>query len=111
MPDFFWVKNPVFPPTICAGCNTHAHKDGFVDLLAEDAAGRRFYLCAGCVNTAGNKVGALSKAQGDDLRGRLAGAQEELLALQGELEAERENKVVSLADARKLFNAKSPAAA
>lgn len=103
MPDYQWVKAPYFPPTLCRGCNTHAHPDGFVDLLAEDASGLRFYLCAGCVNTAGQKVGCLSRAQAFDLAERLSAVQDELLNVRIQLEEEKGSKLLSLADARKIL--------
>lgn len=102
MPEFAWVKAPVFNPTICTTCFTHSHKDGFVDLIAEDSAGRRLYMCASCVYTAGQKVGMLSPHQGDELSRQLAHSREDVLDLQAELEEERNNRVVSLKDARTL---------
>ena len=107
MPEFAWVKAPVFPPTLCLACNTHSHPDGFVDLISEDPTGRRHYLCASCVYTAGQKVGCLSPVQADDLRERVAKAHEDLLDIQLELDEERENKVVSLADVKKLMTKKA----
>lgn len=103
MPDFQWVKAPVFQPTACMSCMTHSHRDGFVDLLSEDVNGMHHYLCAGCAFTAAQKLGCLSPAQADDLRRRLADAAEELLGVQSELEAERENKVVPLADVKAML--------
>ena len=102
MPEFGWVRAPVFNPTICTTCFTHSHKDGFVDLIAEDSAGRRLYMCASCVYTAGQKVGMLSPHQADALRRELAHAHENLLDAQAELEEEKDNRVVSLKDARTL---------
>ena len=102
MPEFQWVKAPVFNPTTCSTCFTHSDKNGFVDLIAEDSAGRRFYMCANCVYTAGQKMGMLSPHQGDELRRQLAHAHESILDLQAELEEEKDNKVVSLKDAKTL---------
>lgn len=113
MPEFAWVKAPVFSPTRCMSCNTHAHRDGFVDLVSEDANGFRHYLCASCVFTAAQKFGCLAPSQADELRHRLADAAEELLDVRAELEAERENKVVPLADVKRMLavKPKAPAAA
>ncbi len=103
IPEFAWVKAPVFNPTICTTCFTHSHKDGFVDLIAEDSAGRRLYMCASCVYTAGQKVGMLSPHQGDELRRQLAHSHEDVLDLQAQLNEEKDNRVISLKDARELF--------
>lgn len=103
MPEFSWVKAPVFNPTICTTCFTHSHKDGFVDLIAEDSAGRRLYMCASCVYTAGQRVGMLSPHQGDELQRQLDRAREEVIDLHLELQEEKENRVVSLRDAREIL--------
>ena len=109
MPEFGWVRAPVFHPTICTTCFTHSNKDGFVDLIAEDGAGNRFYMCASCVYTAGQKVGMLSPHQGDELQRQLDHAKENLIDLQLELEEEKDNKTVSLKDLQKWYPQAPPA--
>ncbi len=101
--DFQHVKNPVFPPGQCRACVTHKDKDGFVDLIAEDSAGFRFYLCASCLFQAGRTLGMLSPDQATGLRQLVVDAQEAVTILERELAVERENKLVSLADVRELI--------
>lgn len=107
MPDFAWVKAPIFTPTQCITCSTHASKDGFVDLVVDNVEGR-VYMCASCIEQAGRRVGMLAKREADKLAARVAEAHDAITALERELEAERENKVVPLADVKKLL-AKSAA--
>lgn len=103
MPDFQHVRSPVFTPTHCIACMNHRDPDGFIDLLVELPIGH-LYLCANCTYQAGQRLGMLSPHQADDLTGRLATAQQDIETLQAELAAEREDKVVSLADVRKLIS-------
>lgn len=110
MPDFVHVAAPVFSPTNCRTCMTHADKRGFIDTRAEDANGH-VYMCASCVDVAARLVGCLDPKQGDDLRHRLADASAAITALERELETERANKVVALADVRTLLAPKPKAAA
>lgn len=107
MPDFQFVQSPVFTPTSCATCSTHHDKKGFVDLLVDTPVGGRLYMCGTCAETAGRKLGMLSREQATDLTRRLARAQEDLAAAYKSLEHEKANKSISLADARKLLKAGS----
>lgn len=101
MPDFVLVAAPVFSPTECRTCMTHTDKRGFIDTRAEDGNGH-VYICATCVDVAARLVGCLDPKQADDLRHRVADAHNAITSLERELEAERENKFVSLADVREL---------
>lgn len=101
-PEFAHVPAPVFTPTRCIACWAHAHKDGFIDLVVDDPIAGRAYLCASCVYTAGQKLKMLSPAQADNLTERLRAGQEAISTLQGQLDVERENKYVSLADVKEL---------
>lgn len=107
MPDFQWLKAPVFTPTQCCTCSTHAHPDGFVDLLADTISGR-LYICAGCVNQAGRQIGMLSRENAGDLTDRLADAANLVADLESQLEDEKANKVVSLADVKTLVGIRGP---
>lgn len=108
MPDFAWVQSAIFSPTCCATCMTHRDPGGFVDLLVDTPAAGRLYMCATCVERAGREVHMLSRGQADDLTGRLARQQQQIAALQDELEREKENKLVSLADVRTLVGVRGP---
>lgn len=110
MPDYQWVPTPVFTPTTCLGCNAHRHEDGFVDTLAEDAAGRRLYLCAECVRQAARKVGCYAPKEVADLKAEVAAANARAAELEDELAVERANKVVSLADVKKILKEGKPLA-
>ena len=121
MPDFGWVQSPVFSPTRCVTCGTTQWKDGFVDTLvhmggyisyepgAATAEGR-VYFCANCMECGGREVGMVDRRQADDMRQRLADAAAENSELPRQLEHEKNNKYLSLEDARKLLR-KGPAAA
>lgn len=103
MPDFQRVKSPFFTPTRCATCLSHKDKDGFVDLLVDTPINGRLYMCATCLYQAGRKMGMLDPESAERL-GMVVqevSAHAEYLTL--ELEREKENKVVSLKDARKLL--------
>lgn len=129
MPDFQVIPHPVFSPTRCATCGTSACADGFVDLLvdtvvrgfdehgdpvhdpdgAEGTIGH-LYMCVQCVWQAAIRAGCADPAQVREFETLLAEAGETIASLGKDLEAEQGNKVVSLADARKLFGQKVPAA-
>ena len=107
MPEFQKVQVPVFSPTHCATCLNHLDPDGFVDLIAE-VYGEHLYMCASCVYTAANLLGCYSPKQAAKLRTDLGMTRDAVRRLQDELDTERDNKVVSLADVRQLVTASAP---
>jgi hypothetical protein len=117
VPDFHLVPAPVFSPTRCVTCGTTRCDEGFIDLIVEtaslgfnehadavhDPAGLiptlgHLYQCVLCVRQAANAAGCLDPGRWADLRADHDAALDRLEALEGELEAEKQNKVVSLAD-------------
>lgn len=111
MPDFSLVQSPIFSPTSCATCMTHKDVKGFVDLLVDTPAGGRLYMCATCVERAGREVKMLSKDQAADLTKRLTDASEQIRSLEQQLAVEKDNKVLSLEDVKKLLAPKPAKAA
>jgi hypothetical protein len=79
---------------------THKDPKGFVDLLVDTVADGRLYMCATCLNTAGNQTGMLSKQQAETLTRRLTAANDEINKLQIALAEEKEDKFVTLPDLR-----------
>lgn len=99
MPEFQRVAAPIYSPTQCISCSTHADPEGFVDLLAEQLPPYgRVYLCAGCVKQAGKQIGMLEEKQANHLRVRLTDAVQEIAVLNTKLEEERQNKFVTMSD-------------
>ena len=93
----------MFTPTACLACGTHHDRHGFVDLLVDQPVSGRAYLCGNCTFQAARKVGCLDPVQSADLTARLAAATAEIGALNDQIAAERDTKVVSLADVKKLL--------
>lgn len=110
MPDFNKVPAPMFSPTRCAACSTHACHEGFVDFVATTATQGfengapmqplpgepmygRLYLCARCVWTAARLVGCLDPQQADELTALTVRASAEADVLRDELAAERASKL------------------
>lgn len=117
MPPFNLVPAPVFSPTRCTTCGANRCEGGFVDLIIDDvpiggfdeagsprvsgALGVGFghlYLCADCSATVASLIGWTSPGQRLELEGELAGYRVKTRDLEEELEAEREQKVVSIGD-------------
>lgn len=103
IPDFGWVRNPIFSPTSCVTCMTHKDTEGFVDLLVDTPVGGRLYMCATCVVRAGRELKMLSREQAADLTKRLTDAHARILELEESLEFEKGNKVLSFKDVKKLL--------
>ena len=103
MPDFQWVKAPVFTPTYCGTCMAPSDRKGFVDLLVDNPVVGRAYMCASCVEQAGRKVGMLPKDQAERMVKSLADKDREIADLQKKLADETQNKQISLKDAKKLL--------
>lgn len=116
------VDRPRFSPTRCLVCWQNQHPDGFVDFGVDvpehgyTEAGKmqlpptgnvalegHLYLCAGCVQTAADKVGCATPADRAKLEQQLADAQAQVTGQQAELERERQSKTVNLDDLRQLL--------
>lgn len=119
MPDFTFTKHPVFSPTRCAACSTHACAEGFVDMVASTATAGfhdgapmppapdeptygRLYLCARCVWEAARRVGCLDPQQAAQLREEHEQCGLMLEQAKQLVEEERASKVVTLADVERL---------
>ena len=103
MPDFQFVQSPIFTPTACATCSAHLDRKGFVDLLVDNPLSGRLYMCATCVERAGKELKMLAAHQARDLTDRLARANNKITDLEAKLEAEKQEKFVSLKDVRDLL--------
>lgn len=126
MPDFQLVSAPVFSPTRCCACGSSACKSGFVDLLVEDASLGydektaqpiddpnvriptigHLYLCGMCIAQAAKVADFVPAAMVKDAFDALDA---KIDRLESELAAERDSKVVALADVRKLLVVETPA--
>ncbi len=98
MPEFLLVEAPVHAPGRCLTCG--ASNGPMIDTLIRHDSWDigALYLCPACVVEAGRLIGSLSPEQATDAAARLASASERISELVAELAAERENKLVSLAD-------------
>lgn len=121
MPMFQLVAAPTFSPTRCCACGSSACRDGFVDLLVEDASLGfdektaqpihdpeiriptigHLWLCAFCVQQAATVIDYVPPARHSDTVDELVAARGTIADLEQRLaEAEaRPVQVVSLADA------------
>ena len=98
---------PFYPNTCVCGSNTATP---IVDTGYEILHGYRVYLCAKCVRNAAQVTGHASP---EDVAAGVAKIQADaarIAELEAELEAERGNKLVSLADVRELVAATTPVA-
>lgn len=117
MPDFQILQSPPYSPTRCVTCGTSRCDEGFVDLIVEepllgyneqadavhDPSGTiptwgHLLQCVLCVRQAAKAAGCLGPDLWADLRADLGVAHDRITDLEAELEHEKANKVVSLAD-------------
>lgn len=90
----------------CAGCSTHKHADGFVNTNLDILGRGRVYFCAGCVREMAHELGGIDKHQLHALHGQLEELSAAAERLMAEVERERLDKVVPLADVIDFFEEK-----
>lgn len=123
MPAFQVVVHPTFSPTSCVTCGSNRDSNGFIDLLVESATMGfdepdgvpihdpeavkptigHLYLCLTCLFQAATAAGCAEPAIKQRLVLETVELQETVAQLEGLLDEERSNKVVSLDDARALL--------
>lgn len=111
MPDFNKIERPLARPTACVICHTHGCPDGFIDTGQELPMYGRVYICGWCIASAAKMQGFADGVVHEKLRADFANLLVTVDGLEGELDAERDKKLVSVTDLEKVISARKLAKA